>query len=78
MHRFNFGQALVTAIDVLHEAGLLTLQVIEPKWAWVKHRYPKWVARSVNGCGSKLNRRGKPRVLVFGSIYQGSILVPVF
>ena len=30
------------------------------------------------GCGSKLNRRGKSQALVFGSIYQSSILVPVF
>ena len=30
-----------------------------------------------HGCGSKSNRRGKPRVLVH-STYQGSILVPVF
>ena len=28
--------------------------------------------------GSKLNRRGKPQVLVHVSTYQGSILVPVF
>ena len=30
------------------------------------------------GCGSKLNRRGKPQVVVHVSTYQGSILVPVF
>ena len=30
------------------------------------------------GCGSKLNRRGKPQVLVHISTYQGSVLVPVF
>ena len=30
------------------------------------------------GCGSKLNRRGKPQVLVHVSTYQGSILAPVF
>ena len=29
------------------------------------------------GCGSKLTRRGKPRVLVHVYTYQGSILVPV-
>ena len=28
--------------------------------------------------GSKLNRRGRPQVLVHVSTYQGSILVPVF
>ena len=30
------------------------------------------------GCGSKFNSWGKPQVLVFGSIYQGAILVPLF
>ena len=30
------------------------------------------------GRGSKLNRRGKPQVLVHVSTYQGSMLVPVF
>ena len=30
------------------------------------------------GCGAKLNRRGKPQVLVHVSTYQGSILVPFF
>ena len=30
------------------------------------------------GCGSSLNRRGKPQVLVHVSTYQASILVLVF
>ena len=30
----------------------------------------------VYGCGSRLNRRGKPQVLVHVSTCQGSILVP--
>ena len=29
-------------------------------------------------CGSTLNRRGKPQVLIHVSTHQGSILVPVF
>ena len=35
------------------------------------------VAWAADGCGSKLDRRGKPQVLVQVSTYQGSILVPV-
>ena len=41
-----------------------------------------FVARGCSGtqilCGSKSKSWGKPQVLVFGSIYQGAILVHVF
>ena len=42
---------------------------------WISQ--PSTVGQQKRGCVSKLNRRGKPQVLVHVSTYQGFILIPV-
>ena len=64
----------------LHMAAAQKNVLEWPLGKWNQRLKPASLSKTICGCGSKLNRRGKPQVLVHVSTYQGSshVGIPVF